>query len=165
MLQVISPGLLSTVQDGGRPALAAWGVPLERLFLLRPKNDADAVWAVAECLAARGVRAVVMQADRLSRVQARKLQLAAERGGSVGLLLRPEQSAIHYAAVTRWRVTSVPGEPGIQRWRLELLHGHGGQIGSHVILEICRDPFRPNHVSAFAPVADRPAETSTSRVA
>jgi antagonist of KipI len=27
MLEVISPGLLSTVQDGGRPALAAWGVP------------------------------------------------------------------------------------------------------------------------------------------
>src|SRR5436305_8625131 len=52
------------------PALAAAGVDLERLYLLRPGSRSDEVWAVAECLRCRGVGATVAGLSRLSRVEA-----------------------------------------------------------------------------------------------
>src|SRR5215217_41349 len=36
------------------PALAAHGIPLDRLFLLRPGRNAEQTWAVAECLRCKG---------------------------------------------------------------------------------------------------------------
>ena len=140
------------------PALAAHGIPLERLFLLHPRAAADQTWAVAECLRCPGVAAVVAPVDyRLSRVEARRLQLSAERGGGVGLLLRPANRAVSaaHAAVTRWLVRPVPGERTVQRWSVQLVHGHGGRVGQAVILEHSRET---NRVRAVAAVADRPGE-------
>ncbi len=71
------------------PALAAAGVSLERLFILRPTTPADLIWTIAESLRCKGVGATVAGVSHLSRIQARRLQLAAESGGGVGLLLSP----------------------------------------------------------------------------
>ena len=68
------------------PALAAHGICLQRLFPA-PRSQ-DIIWAVAESLRCKGVAAVVAAPPRLSRIIARRLQLAAERGGGIGLLLR-----------------------------------------------------------------------------
>ena len=140
------------------PALAAHGVPLEQLFLLHPRAAADQTWAVAECLRCKGVAAVVACVDyRLSRVEARRLQLSAERGGGVGILLRPADRSLcaEHAAVTRWLVRPVPGERTVQRWNVQLVHGHGGRVGQAVILEYSRET---NRVRAVEQLADRPAE-------
>lgn len=156
------------------PALAAAGVPLERLFLLRPKSADDEVWAVSECLRSRGVAATVAALERLTDIQARRLQLAAETGGGVGLLLRTtgKRSAAHYAAATRWLVRPRPlpvkGEREgpdmrgpdmrVQRWSVELVHGHGGQVAKAVVLEVSRGSGTADaldHVCAFEAVADR----------
>jgi protein ImuA len=137
------------------PALVAHGVSLDRLYLLRPK-PADQTWAVAECLRSRGVAAVVAALPQLSRIEARRLQLAAEQGGGVGIFLRPPGRASEiYAAATRWLVRPAPGERTIQRWNIQLIHGHGGRLGHTVTLECCRE----NHlVRAFETMADRPAQ-------
>ena len=140
------------------PALAAHGIPLDRLFLLHPRAAADQTWAVAECLRCRGVAAVVACVDyHLSRVEARRLQLSAERGGGVGLLLRPadRRTSSEHAAVTRWLVRPAPGERTVQRWSVQLVHGHGGRVGQAVILEHSRET---NRVRAVEPLADRPGE-------
>ncbi|MGE5609490.1 MAG: ImuA family protein [Bacillota bacterium] len=135
------------------PALAAAGIPLERLFLLHPKARAEEVWAVAECLRCPGVHATVAHLGKLSRIEARRLQLAAEMGGGVGILLRPSGSmSEEYAAATRWVVRRMPGERTVQRWKLHLIHGHGGRVGQSVILEAGHET---NHVRAFAAVVDR----------
>jgi protein ImuA len=134
------------------PAIAALGIPLKRLYLLHPTSAADHVWAVAECLRCKGVSAVVAaipetnSRQRLTRVQARRLQLAAEQGGGVGVLLRrvpPGKSPAdaEHAAVTRWLVEPSRGERNVQRWRIQLLFGHGGRVGEPVILEHHRDPI------------------------
>ena len=176
------------------PALAAFGIPLERVFLLHPGNEADQVWALTECLRCRGVAAVVAALPPprrrgrggLSRVEARRLQLAAERGGGVGLLLRTDgRGAGEHAAVTRWLVRPEPGERNVQRWRIQLVFGHGGRVGQSIILEHHRDredddaqqqqrqqhpeqPLRPrieaHPVRPAAELADRPVSpTSTQR--
>ena len=140
------------------PALAAHGIELERLFLLHPRVGADQTWAVAECLRCRGVAAVIAPIDyRLSRVEARRLQLSAERGGGVGILLRPadRSASSEHAAVTRWLVRPAPGERAVQRWNVQLIHGHGGRVGQAVILEYSRET---NRVRAVEQLADHPAE-------
>jgi hypothetical protein len=97
------------------------------------------------------------------------LQLSAERGGGVGLLLRPArgpESACH-AATTRWLVRPAAGERTLQRWSIQLIHGHGGRVGQTVILECSRethhitvrarqtDPVRQTGELAHRPAATR----------
>jgi protein ImuA len=139
------------------PALAAHGVSLDRLFLLRPGSNAEQTWAIAECLRCKGVGAVVAPVGySLSRVEARRLQLSAERGGGVGLLLRPlGRASAEHAAATRWLVRPAPGERTVQRWSIQLVHGHGGRVGQSVILEYSRET---NRLRAVEQLADRAGE-------
>ena len=121
------------------PALSSL-VPLDRLLLLHPKNDADEVWAISECLRCRGVGVTVGSPRRLTPIQARRLQLAAETGGGVGILMRTlDAGSSTHAATTRWVVRPVPGERNVQRWSLQLIHGHGGLVGQTVIVEASRE--------------------------
>ena len=140
------------------PAVAAGGVPLDRLLLLRPPSPREEVWAIAECLRCPAVVAVVAAVPKLTRVEARRLQLAAERGGGVGLLLRPHSADV-YAAATRWRVDPAPGDAETQRWQVQLVHGHGGRVGQSVLLEVSRET---SAVRAVEQLADRPAATTTA---
>jgi hypothetical protein len=110
------------------PALmASLGIPARRVYVVAPPRTADVTWAAAECMRCPGVGAVVAAVpSRLTRVEARRLQLAAERGKTLGVLLRPTGPGDDvYAAVTRWLVSPARGEPTVQRWRVELIHGHG----------------------------------------
>jgi protein ImuA len=135
------------------PALATAGIDLARLFILRPRNRAEESWALAEVLRCRGVGAAVASVGKLTRVEARRLQLAAETGSSVGILLRPMGAVSStYAAATRWLVEPEAGERTVQRWRIQLIHGHGGRIGQTVYLENCRET---NTLRATAELADR----------
>jgi len=145
------------------PAIAAAGLPLDKLYLLYPQNVIDEHWAVAECLRCKGVGATIATPQRLSHVQARRLQLAAEAGGGVGILLRAyDKNASIYAAATRWLIEPSPGERTIQRWKIQLIHGHGGRTHRPVYLECHREEHR---VSATAQLADRslapPAHVAT----
>jgi hypothetical protein len=132
-------------------AAAGLGLPMDHLLLLRPSRKTDELWAIAECLRCKGVGACVAPIARLTRVQVRQLQLASERGGGVGILLRPA-SAISwpYAAATRWMVRPQPGERSIQRCSVELIHGHGGRIGQTVFLEVHRETHHVRAVEALA---------------
>src|SRR5579862_81659 len=100
------------------PAAAGLGLPLDRLVLLHAKTSKEEMWAATECLRSSGVAACIVAVERLTFLQARRLQLAAERGGGVGLLLRSTK-ALHqpYAAATRWIVRPAPGERTVQRWQ------------------------------------------------
>ena len=150
-------------------AVSAAGIDLRRLILLRPRNAANELSALNECLRCRGASATVANLNRLSDIEARRLQLAAERGGGVGIFLRPmlKDAAGNYAAATRWLVRCALGEANRQRWIIELLHGHGGRLGSTVLLEVDRETGEwrasPPSVRASAELADRPAVTPQAR--
>jgi protein ImuA len=131
------------------PGLASLGVSLDRVLVLR---SPDQLWAIAECLRCPAVAACVAAPPRLSRVQARRIQLAAERGGGLGILLRPKQAVSWpYAAATRWLAAPARGRRNVQCCRVQLLHGHGGQAGQSVLLEMCRETNSVRAVEAVEP--------------
>ena len=143
-------------------AVSAAGLDLRRLILLRPRNAAHELSMLSECLRCRGVSATVANLNRLSNIEARRLQLAAESGGGVGIFLRPtlKGSASNYAAATRWLARSALKDGDSQSWIIELLHGHGGRLGSTVLLEVDRET---GHVRASAELANRAAVTPQKR--
>jgi protein ImuA len=146
------------------PAVAAMGIPLDRLYVLRPRSAPDHVWAVTECLRCKGVSATVAPVEKLTRIEARRLQLAAEQGGGAGILLRPlDRSASVYAAATRWLVEPMRGRRTVQRWQVQLIHGHGGRLGEPLVLEHHRDTRIVQAIPLRAPaqLADRPAGATT----
>ncbi len=74
------------------PAAAAWGIDLARLIVDHPANDADELWACDQALRCRGVAAVWAKREQLDPRDFRRLQLAAEDGGTLGLLIRSAQA-------------------------------------------------------------------------
>ncbi|NWN13307.1 protein ImuA, partial [Escherichia coli] len=87
----------------------------------------------------RGLGAVIGEAKRADMTATRRLQLAAEGGRTIALLLKraaregADPIGMPSAAVTRWRVTCAPSAPlpvegvGRPRWRLELARQKGGE--------------------------------------
>ncbi|MFO0943070.1 MAG: hypothetical protein U0930_20225, partial [Pirellulales bacterium] len=70
------------------PSLLSHGISLPRVIWVRPQSQADAIWAVDQALRTPAVAAVVADLESIDERDARRLQLAAERGGGLGLLLR-----------------------------------------------------------------------------
>lgn len=148
-----TPGALVWIDPDGTlypPAVFAAGIDPARFWILRPRDADDLLCSAAECMRCRGVSATVaplarslLGRRRLDRRDARRLQLAAERGGGAGILLRSlgTRDDDVYAAATRWLVEPAPGTRSTQRWKITLVHGHGGQVGNRFLLEHCRDPF------------------------
>jgi protein ImuA len=89
------------------PALAAHGIDLQKVIFVRPASWADALWTVDQSLRTSAVAAVVAELDRMDDRAARRLQLAAEAGGSLALLLRSAQARRHPSwAEVQWLVRS-----------------------------------------------------------
>lgn len=70
------------------PAAAGWGVDPARLIVVRPRNARDEIWAAIQALRSPVVAALWTMVDRLDSRNFRRLQLAAETGGTLGVLVR-----------------------------------------------------------------------------
>lgn len=128
-----------TQSDLFAPALAQAGLTPDRLIVVRTRNETDLLAAYEEGLRHGSLSAAIAEVGPLSMLTSRRLQLAAEAGGTLGLILRRWSTAKLAAqfqypttARTRWRVHSLPAAPlpvpglGRPRWRLELLRAKGG---------------------------------------
>jgi protein ImuA len=84
-----------------------------------------------------GLGAVVAEVARLSMTASRRLQLAAEGSGTIGIAIRRWRQAADFgqptASITRWRITVLPANPlpvpgvGRPRWQLELIRCRAGE--------------------------------------
>jgi protein ImuA len=113
------------------PGLAAFGLDTRRLVVARCPSRQDMLWAMEEGLRDPALAVVVGEPDRaIALTASRRLQLAAETGGTTGLVLRrgAEDGALSPSAVfSRWRADSLPALSALgTRWRLELLRCRGG---------------------------------------
>jgi protein ImuA len=123
--------------DAYPPGLANLGLDAARLILVRAPRAADALWAAEEALRSPAIAAVLLLGPAPDLTAARRLQLAAETGGGIGLLLRetPEESGPG-VALTRWRVSpraagaATPHHLGDPAWEIRLLRARGGRPGA-----------------------------------
>ncbi|TJZ72085.1 translesion DNA synthesis-associated protein ImuA [Chitiniphilus eburneus] len=121
------------------PAWAQAGIPLAQLVWIRA-TAADALWALEQALAEPDCGAVLGWAGpRLDDRHARRLQLAARRGGGLGLLLRhgaPESVASPFPL----RLAVAAQGDG---WRVRLLKRRGPPLSEPLYLTQPDSSFRP----------------------
>jgi protein ImuA len=92
--------------------LAQFGMPLDRLLLVRAQSQKDALWATEQALSTPGIIAlcaVTPSKKGLSLTDTRRLLLMAERYRTRCLLLRLD-AAGSSAARARWRVSAAPSQ-------------------------------------------------------
>lgn len=75
------------------PALAAGGIALERVLLLAPRTEAEALWASEQILASGTACALLLWAEHADERHLRRLGLAVEGQPSLALILRPLDQA------------------------------------------------------------------------
>ncbi len=96
------------------PALANAGIDLQRVLIVEPRDQIDALWAVEQLLHAQA-GAVLLWQPRIDTTALRRLQLAAETGGGIGLLYRPLSAASESSvAGLRLRVEREGGTPKVE---------------------------------------------------
>src|SRR5713101_7222919 len=129
-----------TRQDLFAPAIAQAGLLPDRVIYLEAGDEPSVLACFEEGLRHRGLGAVVAEVARLSMTASRRLQLAAEGSGAIGIAIRRwrrQTEAADFgqptAAVTRWRVSALPSTrlpaPGVgrARWQLELIRCRAGE--------------------------------------
>jgi protein ImuA len=131
------------------PAVQSLGIPIERVIAIQPTNHADIVWGMDQALRCPAVGAVIADVGSLEDRIARRLQLATEQGGGLGILVRDASSARSQPswADVQWQVRSYA--PNLQnqfalvedrldtRWfELELTRCNRGRTGARLILGI-----------------------------
>lgn len=168
------------------PAAVGLGIPLERLVLVRPENDRDALWAWEQALRSGAVAVVLGWIDRLNDRAFRRLQLAAETGDSLAFLLRPASCRAEPSwAEARFLATGMlarrtsadlvaefaripilhplhPRNSGDFRYErclhVELLYARGGAGGAAIELEMSDEAGSVSVVSRLADSASAPRE-------
>jgi protein ImuA len=125
------------------PAAIACGIDLARLILVQPGNRPDRDWALDQTLRSAGVGAVWCWLDEADSRSLRRWQLAAEAGGAVGLLLRPESAReepsfadVRLLVESAGLGLSLGKVGGPRRVRVEVLRARGTSGGGSVTLEI-----------------------------
>lgn len=152
------------------PALAQAGLSSDRVIYVEAGDEKAVLGAFEEGLRHGSLGAVVGEVAKLSMTSSRRLQLAAETSGTIGIAIRRwrrQTEAMDFgqptAAATRWRVTAIPSSPlpvagvGRARWLIELIRCKGAD-GADFELEACDEEGR---LALPADVADRSAAAPT----
>jgi protein ImuA len=131
------------VTDAGEiypPAVARCGINPSHLVALRTRDDATTLQALEDALMSGAAAAVIGEVGTASLTASRRLQLAAATTGTPAILLRPSSAAdTASAALMRWRIASIPSqpggwadmldEPGFPCWQAALFRCRGGAPG------------------------------------
>lgn len=155
------------------PGLAGLGFPPGRLIQVYARDEGEALSVMEDALAAVGVTAVVGEVEAVDLTAGRRLQLACEKRGSTGFLIRrrpfggqARRETGGSAAATRWQIGSAPSEPlagdfglGAPRFTVTLDRCRGGRTGAW-LLEAAHaydleDPHGTHPLRLVAELGDR----------
>ncbi len=153
-------------QDLFAPAIAQAGLAADRVIYVEAGDDKTVLACFEEGLRHGGLGGVVAEIGKLTMTNSRRLQLAAENSGVIGIAIRRwrrQADAADFgqptAAATRWRVSVLPSVPlpvpgvGRARWQVELIRCRAGESADFEV-EACDAKGR---LALPAHVADRPA--------
>lgn len=138
--QAAQRGGIITIMDRDKqffpPAAAALGINLNNLLLIQAASCQDEFWALDQALRCPAVAAVWAPLKHLEPRRFRRLQLAVEQSGSLGLFTRPLQvrGQPSWSQIQLW-VQPRPGN-GLRRWRIEVVRARGDRAGRAVELEM-----------------------------
>ena len=107
------------------PALAQEGIELTRLLVVRPDSAVEALWAAEQALSSGICAAVLLWLRGTDDRWLRRLKLAAETGGALCVLFRPERHRFESSPASL-RLLLTQGEQDIH---LELVKVQGGRPG------------------------------------
>jgi protein ImuA len=145
------------------PSLKIFGLDPSRIIFIALPKPQEALWAMEEALKCKELAAVIGEIADPDLTATRRLQIATEKSGVPGFLLRmnPRKSG-STACVTRWSVKPLPSGmddhcPGVgfPRWQLELIKVKNGQPGTWPV------EWRSNAFHLVVP--ERKAEQRLSR--
>jgi len=161
-LQLVLPALAALTCAGSRvawlapphlpyaPALAAAGVRLEFLTVIRAPGRRDALWAAEQVLRTGACRALLAWLPRASYAELRRLAVAAEAGMAFTALFRPSQAALEPSPAP----LRLALESGGDRLTVRILKRRGIPVAQPLDIPIAR----PVHVlgrTRFPPAAAR----------
>jgi cell division inhibitor SulA/protein ImuA len=107
------------------PALAQQGIELSRLLVVRPATATEALWAAEQALSSGVCAAVLIWLKGTDDRWLRRLKLAAEEGGALGVLFRPARHRFESSPASL-RLAVTRGEHGPH---LDLVKVQGGRPG------------------------------------
>ena len=135
-----SEGRALVVMDRARrfypPSVVSWGMDLENLLVLRPRTESEELWALEQVLRSPSVGAVWAPLGRIDVREFRRLQLAAENGGAVGMLVRPADVRGEPSWAEAQFLVRPRASPAGWRLNVEVTRSRGGTSGRSVELEI-----------------------------
>ncbi|WP_316814543.1 Error-prone repair protein ImuA [Pedobacter nyackensis] len=119
------------------PSLKLFGVEPDRIIFIDLQREKDVLWAMEEALKCEGLAAVIAEVREISLTASRRLQLAVEKSGVTGLVLRNDANRLSATAcVARWQIKPIASQledhmPGVgfPRWNVELLKVRNGNPG------------------------------------
>jgi protein ImuA len=124
------------------------GLDSHRIIQVSAHSEMDRLWAIEEGLRCPGLIAVVIELDP-TRKQSdgrapsvwRRLQLAAEKNGVTGFILRSDTNnanSVSSISDTRWKITPCPSEDWRPKWNLNLLRVRNGRVNE---ISVIWDPL------------------------
>jgi len=136
------------------PALAAAGIDLARVLIVKTRTAHDTLWAAEQALQSAACGAVLIWPSEVKYAALRRLQLAAERGGAMTILFRPPDAAREPSpAVLRLALHTAAGGLAVQ-----ILKRRGAVCERPVIVDL-----RPHAPVDRAPPAEPAARGADAR--
>lgn len=129
---------ISTSRTLFPPSLTAFGVAPEQIIFVDLPREKEVLWVMEEALKCEALAVVIAEVREISLTASRRLQLAVEKSGVTGLLLRNDaQKLTTTACVARWQIKPVASKPengmpglGFPRWSVGLLKVRNGNPGT-----------------------------------
>jgi cell division inhibitor SulA/protein ImuA len=133
------------------PALAAGGIDLARLVLVRPPGRREALWAAEQVLRSACCHALVAWLPHARYEELRRLAVAAEASRAWVALFRPPEAA-HGASPAALRLLL---EPSMNEISVRILKRRGAPAAAPLVLAVKRPVHALGRTSFSAPAAGR----------
>ena len=147
------------------PAAVRLGIDPQEMIVVQAASLADNLWALDQVLRCPAVAAALAWPAELDGRTFRRLQLAAEQGGGLGLFVRPERVRHEPSwAEARLVVEPLPAAAADapRRLKVQLLRCRGGASGGSVEVEL-DDETHPLYPASRQYPTSRPARPATHR--